>query len=153
MNPSAAKSRPSARICAQAAPRVGSTNCGRNARKKSAVFGFDDPLPVEAPEVARRARPRLLLSLPAGEAADADDDQVRGAEVLDHVERDGGRGQERREPDRRGGDVDERPGRDPGYGCNPRAAAVRDALRDDIEHRRPGHHEQKQRGADEQRES
>ena len=31
---------PSARIWSHAAPRVGSTNCGRKARKKSAVFGF-----------------------------------------------------------------------------------------------------------------
>jgi hypothetical protein len=96
------------------------------------------------------ARVLLARVLEAEQAARPDDDQVRGAEVLDDVERDRGGGEQRGEADRRRGDVDERPRRDPGHRGDARPAAVGDALRDDVEHRRPGHDEQQERGTDEQ---
>src|SRR4029077_4033885 len=77
--------------------------------------------------------------------------QVRRAEVLDDVERQGGGGEQGREPHRRRGDVDERPGRDPGDRGQARPAAVRDALRDDVEDRRARHDEEQERRTDEER--
>src|SRR5437879_9894138 len=40
MTPMSAKSVPRKRICRARFPRDASTNCGREAKKKSAVFGF-----------------------------------------------------------------------------------------------------------------
>ena len=49
-NPSTTKAIPNVRICALVEPALGSTNCGKKAKKNSAVFGFSARNPCRISE-------------------------------------------------------------------------------------------------------
>ena len=49
-NPNTTNAIPNVRICALVEPALGSTNCGRNAKKNRAVFGFSARNPCRISE-------------------------------------------------------------------------------------------------------
>ena len=130
----------------------GSTNCGRKARKNSAVFGFSTltttPLRYVRPSVVSACRPSDPL-LAAQQRADPEVHEVGGAEELDRGERLRRCGQERGEADHGGRDMEEAAGRDAERRDDARSSAPRDALRDDVEHGGAGHDGERQRGGGE----
>ena len=86
------------------------------------------------------------------ERPEPEPDEVGGTGDLDGGERDRRGDDERGEPERRRADVDERPDVDPEHGREPRTPALLDRPRDDVEHRRPGHEQKRERGDREDRE-
>ena len=102
--------------------------------------------PVE-PRLARRRRSHTRRAI--GQRAHAQVDQVGGADQAYGAERERRGHQDRRQPERGGGDVHQRAAVHAQRGHQPRAAPVLDALRHDVEHRRPRDQEQHQRGGDE----
>ena len=140
------------RAGARRSRRSGSTNCGKNARKKSAVFGLRmfttapcrNSFPVGAARISGSPG-----STRGHERPDAEKDQVGGARVLDDVERDRRGHDQRGQADRGGGDVDERAEVDAEHRHEPRRPALLDAAGDDVEHRRSGHEQQRNSRDDE----
>ena len=85
---------------------------GEEEQRRLRVEHVDDHSLCVEPAVRRRRDLHLGVLLAAQDAPDADHDQVRGTDELDDGERGRRRGDQRREPDRRGGDVDEPSARD-----------------------------------------
>ena len=83
--------------------------------------------------------------LPLEQLADAEEDEISRARVLDDAERDRRRHDQRRQPGRRRGDVNERADVDSRHRGKPGRAALLGALSDDVEHRGPGDEEQRDR--------
>ena len=119
--------------CDQTAPRFGSTNCGRKARKKSAVFGlstFTTTPWAKTPASARRAvASDAADGLTVEQLPDPEVDEVGGAGVLDDAEGDRRRDDERRQPDRAAATCTSV--RDVRTRARPTAGRLR-ALRDDV---------------------
>ena len=145
----AKKTRPSTRICVAAAPRWGSTNCGRKARKKSPTLGFSTLTSVPSAKRAER-RPsggdRAVHPARRAGGSQAQEDQVCRTGVLEHRER-----------ARRGGDqapTGRRRLRRCARASRPdaerrgqrRAGPQRGYALRDVGHVRPGDEDQRQRG-------
>ena len=122
----------------------GSTNCGRNARKKSAVFGLrtlhDDALAVGRARCVGSARRPPMRSSRRRQRADPEPDEVHRAGELHDRER-----RRRRRPgaptarSRRPATWTSAPARDAERRRRrPARRPPCDALRDDVEHRRAG---------------
>ena len=101
--------------CRATGPRLGSTNCGRNARKNSAVFGLSTL--TTTPWVNSRCSgaasdSTVGLGVARQDPPDPDEDQIGRADELH--DREGGRrrGDERRQAGGRGRDVHESAARD-----------------------------------------
>ena len=138
--PSSTKSRPSPRICAPGRPRERSTNCGRNARKNSAVLGFR-MLTTTPSRKARRSRRGRPLATDAGDGAvenpaHAEVDEIGRAQPLHRGEGGGGGDQHGRESDRRGRHVHQRADVHAEHRDEPGPPALVDAAGHDVEHGR-----------------
>ena len=110
----------------------------------------DDALRERAAKVALAAERDVGLGMPREERPQAEPDEVHRARDLDSGERDGGRQDERGEPERRRRDVHERPDMNAEHRGDARAASVLDRAGHDVEHRRAGHEEQGERREDEE---
>jgi hypothetical protein len=104
-------------------------------------------LPVGAREAGRAGFVSVRgWSVAARERAEAEVEEVGGAEVADGVERELRGGEQRREPDRGGADVDEAAGFDPERGEDGSLPSLLDAAGDDVDDVRPGDDDQDERG-------
>jgi len=105
-----------------------------------------DDCPASEGAAQRFAPTAHLLDLVAAEQlANADVDQIGGAGVLDDVERQRGRNDQRGQPDRCRRHVHEGAEMDPCHGCQTDTPALLGALDDHVEHRRPWNDEERHR--------
>ena len=141
---------PSTRICSQAGRASGSTNCGRKARKNSAVFGLRTLTTTPSAKSRRRRRGGRCGSVSSGSARPS---SVRipitirysAPSSLDDGERGRRRDEDRREADGGEGEVHERADVDAEHRGEPGAAALVDAPRDDVDDGRPRHGQDRER--------
>ena len=88
------------------------------------------------------------IRLAGHERADADPDQIGRAQIFHHREGERRGDDQRRQPDRRRGDMHDRAEMDAEHRCQARRAALLHRARDDVEHGRP-EGQQHHRGNDE----
>src|SRR5690606_8995940 len=120
------------------------------------VEQVDDETVAEQPGIAALAGRQVRRADGSGAGADllqSQPDQVGRAGVLDDAEGQRRRGQQGRQPQRRGHHVHQGGRVDAQVGHQPGLAALFHRLRDDEQHRRTGNDEQHQGGADEQRQA
>ena len=127
---------------------------GEKEQRRLGVEDVDDhPLCKDAAQPPLAAESDLLGRRPRQQSPQSEPDQVRGAGVLDRCEGRRGGDQERREAGRRGRDVHERAQMDPEHGDETGPLPLVDRPRDDVEHRRPRHGEERQSGGGKERQT
>ena len=142
---------PSTRICSDGWPLLGLDELrqeGEEEQRRLRVEDVDDDALGEVPAAAARRPLGIRVGLVGApeQRADPDHDQVQRAEQLDDGERRRRRDENRRQPERREREMEERADVDPEHRRETGAAALVDAARDDVEHGRAGHGEDRERG-------
>ena len=134
-------------------PRSGSTNCGRKARKNSAVLGLRafTITPCRRSPAAGACDPiQAPVDVALEQSPDTEHDEISAACELQHRERRRRRREDRRHAERGAGDVHERPDLHAEHRGEAADPPVTDTLRDDVEHGGPRDHDQREGGEREQ---